>query len=170
MKSVRRHKRRTRCGRGPASGLGKTSGKGNKGQNARNKTTRPLFEGGQMQLFRRLPKRGFSNALFHKEYVPINVGSLNVFDNDTVITPALLREHGIVKRFFDGKHIMGIKILGNGEITKKISVQAQGFSESAKKKIEAAGGTTLVVPAAGKAAVAATAGQKSDSKSERSNA
>jgi large subunit ribosomal protein L15 len=98
-----------------------------------------------MPLFRRVPKRGFSNVKFRKEYLPVNVERLNVFDDGTVVTPQLLRERGMVGRYFDGKTIFGIKILGSGEISRKLTVKAQKFSASALKKIEAAGGTAEII-------------------------
>ena len=135
-------KARKRLGRGIGSGLGKTSGKGHKGQNARSGGgVRPGFEGGQMPLFRRLPKRGFTN-IFAKEFAIIDIEDLNVFDDDTVVTPDLLINEGLVKKC---KVINGIKVLGNGEITKKLTVKAQGFSKSAAEKIEAAGGKVEVI-------------------------
>ena len=130
-----------RVGRGSGSGLGKTSGKGHKGQNARSGGgVRPLFEGGQLPLYRRLPKRGFSNANFKVEYAVINLSDLNRFDNDTVVTPELLKETGIVK-----KQLSGIKVLGNGVLEKKLTVKAHKFSMTAKEKIEAAGGKVEVI-------------------------
>ena len=124
-----------RKGRGPGSGNGKTAGKGHKGQNARSGGgVRPGFEGGQIPLYRKLPKRGFNNK-FAKEYAIVNVADLNSFnDGDTVNLEALM-SCGKIKKALDG-----LKILGNGEITKKITVQAKVFSSSAKEKIEAAGG------------------------------
>ncbi|TET35589.1 MAG: 50S ribosomal protein L15 [Planctomycetota bacterium] len=150
MKKIKRHKRRTRKGRGTGSGIGKTCGRGHKGSKSRSGySKRAMFEGGQMPLFRRIPKRGFSNAKFRKDYVPINISRLNVFDDDTVVTPELLCEKGIISRDFRGgrliKRFFGIKILGNGEITRKLLVQAHKFSESAVKKIEEAGGTVEVI-------------------------
>jgi len=134
-------KNRKRVGRGPGSGLGKTSGKGHKGQNARSGGgVRPGFEGGQLPLFRRLPKRGFSNAMFKKEYAVINLDDLNRFNDGDVITPELLKELGIVK-----KQLCGIKVLGNGNLEKKVTVRAHKFSESAKSKIEASGGKVEVI-------------------------
>ena len=125
-----------RLGRGSSSGTGKTSGKGHKGQNARSGGgVRPGFEGGQLPLYRRLPKRGFSNAMFKKTYVVINVSDLNRFEDGTVVTPELLKEMGIIK-----KELSGIKILGNGSIEKKLTVRANLFSDVAKEKIETAGG------------------------------
>ena len=130
-----------RLGRGSSSGTGKTSGKGQKGQNARSGGgVRPGFEGGQLPLYRRLPKRGFSNAMFKKEYAVINVSDLNKFDEGTKVTPELLKEMGIIKNA-----LCGIKVLGNGEITKKLEVRAHKFSLTAKEKIEAAGGKAEVM-------------------------
>ncbi len=122
-------------GRGRGSGLGKTSGKGHKGQNARSGGgVRATFEGGQLPLYRRLPKRGFSNAKFKVRYAVINVSDLNRFEDNTVVTPALLKEVGLVKNQLDG-----IKVLGNGSLDKKLTVQANKFSKSAVEKIEASG-------------------------------
>ena len=130
-----------RVGRGTGSGLGKTSGKGHKGQNARSGGgVRPGFEGGQLPLFRRLPKRGFSNAMFKTEYATINVSDLEKFDNGAVVTPELLKEMGILK-----KQLAGVKVLGNGELTKKVTVKANKFSKSAIEKIEAIGGKAEVI-------------------------
>ena len=124
-----------RLGRGVGSGLGKTSGKGHKGQNARSGGgVRPGFEGGQLPLFRRLPKRGFSNAMFKKEYATINVSDLNKFEDGAVVTPELLKEMGILK-----KQLAGVKVLGNGNLDKKITVKANNFSKSAVEKIESKG-------------------------------
>lgn len=135
-------KSRKRLGRGIGSGLGKTSGKGHKGQNARSGGgVRPGFEGGQMPLFRRLPKRGFTN-IFAKELATINIEQLNRFDENTVITPELLIQEGLVKK---NKTNNGIKILGNGDLTVKITVQAHKFSKTATEKIEAAGGKVEVI-------------------------
>ena len=126
-----------RLGRGVGSGLGKTSGKGHKGARARSGGgPRPGFEGGQMPLTRRLPKRGFTN-IYAKVYETVNVGSLEIFENDTVVTEALLVEAGLVKQVKDG-----VKVLGGGELTKKLTVKANVFSAAAKEKIEAAGGKT----------------------------
>lgn len=129
-----------RKGRGPGSGNGKTAGKGHKGQNARSGGgVRPGFEGGQIPLYRKLPKRGFNNR-FAKEYAIANLDALNSFnDGDTVNLEALM-SCGKIKKALDG-----LKILGNGEITKKITVQAKVFSKSAKEKIEAAGGKAEVI-------------------------
>ena len=130
-----------RLGRGTGSGLGKTSGKGHKGQNARSGGgVRPGFEGGQLPLFRRLPKRGFSNAMFKVEYATINVSDLEKFEDGAVVTPELLKEMGILK-----KQLAGVKVLGNGELTKKLTVKASKFSQSAVEKIEAIGGKAEVI-------------------------
>ena len=130
-----------RLGRGIGSGLGKTSGKGHKGQNARSGGgVRPGFEGGQLPLFRRLPKRGFSNANFKVEYATINVSDLEKFEDGAVITPELLKEMGILK-----KQLAGVKVLGNGELTKKLTVKASKFSATAMEKIEAIGGKAEVI-------------------------
>lgn len=135
-------KARKRLGRGIGSGLGKTSGKGHKGQNSRSGGgTRPGFEGGQMPLFRRVPKRGFTN-IFATVYATINIEDLNRFAEDTVVTPELLFAEGIVKK---GKAKDGIKVLGDGELTTKLTVKAQKFSKSATEKIEAAGGKVEVI-------------------------
>lgn len=134
-------KTRKRVGRGTSSGTGKTSGKGHKGQNARSGGgVRQGFEGGQLPLYRRLPKRGFSNAKFKTEYAVINLSDLNNFDDGTVITPELLKEMGLVKNQLDG-----IKILGNGILEKKIIVKANKFSEIAKQQIEKLGGKAEVI-------------------------
>ena len=134
-------KERRRVGRGTSSGMGKTSGKGHKGQKARSGYSRKAgFEGGQLPLYRRLPKRGFSNANFKTEYAVLNLSDLNRFDEGTVVTPELLKETGIVK-----KQLSGIKVLGNGALEKKLTVKAHKFSITAKEKIEAAGGKTEVV-------------------------
>lgn len=130
-----------RVGRGHGSGNGKTAGKGHKGQNARSGGgVRPGFEGGQMPLYRRLPKRGFNNARFATNYAIVNVSDLDVFEDGTVVDAAALVESGLVNDQCDG-----IKILGNGEISKKLTVQAAAFSQSAKEKIEAAGGKAEVM-------------------------
>jgi len=135
-------KPKKRLGRGIGSGLGKTSGKGHKGQNSRSGGgVRPGFEGGQMPLFRRIPKRGFTN-IFAKEYAIVNVEELNRFPENTVVTPELLFNEGVVKK---GKAIDGIKILGDGEVKIKLTVQAQKFSKTAAEKIEAAGGKAEVI-------------------------
>lgn len=128
-----------RRGRGHGSGNGKTAGKGHKGQKARSGSPRPGFEGGQMPLYRRIPKRGFTNRNT-KEIIGINVSALEVFDNDAVVTVEALKEVGIIKNPKDG-----VKILGNGELTKKLTVQVNAFSASAKEKIEALGGNAEVI-------------------------
>ncbi len=128
-----------RKGRGHGSGNGKQAGYGQKGQKARSGAPRPGFEGGQMPLYRRLPKRGFHNPN-HKEIVGINVSVLDRFEDGDVVTVETLIETGIVKNPRDG-----VKILGNGEITKKLTVKANAFSAGAKEKIEAAGGTIEVI-------------------------
>ena len=128
-----------RRGRGHGSGNGKTAGKGHKGQKARSGAPRPGFEGGQMPLYRRLPKRGFKNRN-SKEIVAVNISVLENFDNDAVVSVDTLIERGIVKNPRDG-----VKILGNGELTKKLTVQANAFSASAKEKIEALGGKAEVI-------------------------
>ena len=130
-----------RVGRGHGSGNGKTAGKGHKGQNARSGGgVRPGFEGGQMPLYRRLPKRGFNNARFATNYAIVNVSDLDVFEDGAVVDSAALVESGLVNDTCDG-----IKILGNGEISKKLTVHAAAFSQSAKEKIEAAGGKAEVM-------------------------
>ncbi|MBQ8234027.1 MAG: 50S ribosomal protein L15 [Bacilli bacterium] len=130
-----------RVGRGTGSGLGKTSGKGHKGQNARSGGgVRPGFEGGQIPLFRRLPKRGFSNAMFKTSYAVINLDDLNKFEEGAVITPELLKEMGIVK-----KQLSGIKVLGNGKLEKKLVVKASSFSKKAVAEIEKLGGKAEVI-------------------------
>ena len=128
-----------RRGRGHASGNGKTAGKGHKGQKARSGAPRPGFEGGQMPLYRRIPKRGFKN-INSKTIVGINVSALERFDNDSTVSVETLMECGLVKNPQDG-----VKILANGELTKKLNVKANAFSEAAKAKIEALGGTCEVI-------------------------
>ena len=126
-----------RVGRGAGSGLGKTSGRGHKGQNARSGGgVRPGFEGGQTPLFRRIPKRGFSNARFATTYAIVNLKDLNIFEDGTDVNPALLKESGLVKNERDG-----IKILGNGKLEKKLNVTAHKFSKAAVTAIEKLGGT-----------------------------
>ncbi len=130
-----------RKGRGAGSGNGKTAGRGHKGQNARSGGgVRPGFEGGQIPTYRRLPKRGFDNSRFATKYAIINIGDLNVFEDGAVINIVSLVENGMISKVFDG-----LKVLGDGEITKKVTVQAKNFSESAKAKIEAAGGKAEVI-------------------------
>lgn len=134
-------KTRKRVGRGAGSGLGKTSGKGHKGQNARSGGgVRVGFEGGQLPLFRRLSKRGFNNYNFRTVYATVNVSDLDRFEEGTTVTPELLIETGLVKKELDG-----IKVLGNGELTKKLTVKANKFSDVAKTKIEKIGGKTEVI-------------------------
>ena len=133
------HNDNFRRGRGHGSGNGKTAGKGHKGQKARSGAPRPGFEGGQMPLYRRLPKRGFK-CRNSKEIVGINVSALEQFENDSVVTIETLLEAGIIKNTADG-----VKILGNGELTKKLTVQANAFSASAVEKIEALGGKAEVI-------------------------
>ena len=133
------HNDNFRRGRGHGSGNGKTAGKGHKGQKARSGAPRPGFEGGQMPLYRRIPKRGFTNRNT-KEIVAINIDRLECFDNDAVVTVDALMEAGIVSNPRDG-----VKILGNGELTKKLNVQVNAFSASAKEKIEALGGKAEVI-------------------------
>ena len=129
-----------RVGRGTGSGLGRNAGKGEKGQNARSGGgVRPGFEGGQMPLYRRLPKRGFTN-IFAKKIVSINVDRLNIFENGTVVTPELLLETRVISKVLDG-----VKVLGRGELSKSLTVKAVKFSESAKEKIEKAGGKAEVM-------------------------
>ena len=131
---------RNRVGRGTSSGNGKTSGRGQKGQKARScGGVRPGFEGGQTPLFRRLPKRGFTNVNA-KEYALVNLDQLNVFEDGTEVTPALLKEAGIVRNFKSG-----VKVLGNGELTKKLTVKAAKFSKSAEAAITAKGGSIEVI-------------------------
>ena len=130
-----------RLGRGPGSGLGKTSGKGQKGQKARSGASiNPVFEGGQLPLYRRIPKRGFTNHMFKTEYAVINLEELNIFEDGTVVTPALLKEAGIVKKQLDG-----IKILGNGKLEHKLTIQANKFSKSALEKIKESGSKAEVI-------------------------
>lgn len=133
-------KARKRVGRGIGSGYGKTAGRGHKGQNARSGGgVRPGFEGGQMPLYRRLPKRGFTNPT-RKEYAIVNLDTLNRFADGSTITPESLKENGVVKNLKDG-----LKILGDGELKVKLTVKAHKFSRSAVEKIEAAGGKTEVI-------------------------
>ena len=134
-----KHSDNFRRGRGHGSGNGKTAGKGHKGQKARSGAPRPGFEGGQMPLYRRIPKRGFTNRNT-KEIVGINLSALEVFENDSVVSIETLIEAGIVKNPRDG-----VKILGNGELTKKLTVKANAFSASAAAKIEALGGKAEVI-------------------------
>lgn len=134
-------KNRKRVGRGPGSGTGKTSGKGEKGQNARSGGgVRPGFEGGQLPLFRRLSKRGFNNYEFRTVYSIVNVSDLNRFEDGTVVDTTLLKEVGLIKKELDG-----VKVLGSGELTKKLTVKANAFTKSAQDKIETIGGKTEVI-------------------------
>ena len=140
-KNIGAKQKRKIVGRGPGSGLGKTSGKGHKGQNARSGGgVNPVFEGGQLPLYRRLPKRGFSNYDFKIRYATINVGELNIFDDGTLVTPALLKEVGLVKKQLDG-----IKVLGNGDLSKKLTIQANKFSKGAIEKLEESGSKIEVI-------------------------
>ncbi len=133
-------KNRVRKGRGLGSGLGKTAGRGMKGQNSRSGGgVRTGFEGGQMPLYRRLPKRGFKN-IFAKEFAEVNVSMLNRFENGDMVDPVALIESGILKNVCDG-----VRILGNGELTKQLTVRANGFTKSAEEKITAAGGKVEVI-------------------------
>ena len=130
-----------RVGRGSGSGLGKTSGRGQKGQKARSGGgVNPVFEGGQLPLYRRIPKRGFKNAMFKTRYAVINVEELNVFEDGTVVSPALLKESGIIKNQLDG-----VKVLGNGKLEKKLTIQANKFSTSALDKIKESGSKAEVI-------------------------
>ena len=132
---------RKRVGRGPGSGLGKTCGRGQKGQKARSGgSINPVFEGGQLPLYRRLPKRGFTNALFKTTYATINVEDLNVFEDGTVVTPALLKDKGIIKKGLDG-----LKVLGNGKLERKLTIQANKFSKTALEKIKESGSKAEVI-------------------------
>ena len=134
-KNVGATSRRKIVGRGRGSGLGKTSGKGHKGQNARSGGgVRAVFEGGQTPLFRRIPKKGFKNDRFATTYAVINVSDLNRFENGTVVSPALLKEVGLLKNQLDG-----VKVLGNGKLEKKLTIQANKFSKTAVEKIEKSG-------------------------------
>ena len=132
---------RRRVGRGPGSGLGKTSGKGEKGQKARSGVSIPAtFEGGQLPLYRRLPKTGFSNAQFKIKYAIINVSDLNRFDDGAVVTPEILHDAGLLKNQLDG-----VKVLGNGTLEKKLTIKAHKFSKEAVNKIEKSGSTLEVI-------------------------
>ena len=132
---------RKRVGRGPGSGLGKTAGRGEKGQKSRSGYARKTgFEGGQMPLHRRVPKRGFSNARFRKEFAEVNLGRLEIFEAGTIITPEVLLKQGIVKRVRDG-----VKILGKGDLTKPLTVHAHRFSAKARERIAGLGGKVEVL-------------------------
>lgn len=135
------NKKAYRKGRGHATGNGKTSGRGHKGQNARSGGgTRPGFEGGQMPLYRVVPKRGFTNSRFKKVYSEVSINDLSVFDNSTTVTPEMLLEKRIVSKLNDG-----IVVLGNGDIDKILTVRASRFTKAAREKIEAAGGKAEVI-------------------------
>ena len=130
-----------RLGNGPGSGHGKTCGRGQKGQKARSGgSINPVFEGGQLPLYRRIPKRGFSNHMFKTQYAVINLDQLNIFEDGTVVTPALLKEKGIAKKQLDG-----IKVLGTGKLEHKITIQANKFSTSALEKIKDSGSKAEVI-------------------------
>jgi large subunit ribosomal protein L15 len=132
---------RKRVGRGPGSGLGKTAGRGEKGQKSRSGFSRkPGFEGGQMPLHRRVPKRGFSNHPFRKEYACVNLGRLEVFEAGTIVTPELLVKQGIVRHLRGG-----LKVLADGDLTKALTVHAHRFSEKAKERISSLGGKTELI-------------------------
>lgn len=134
-------KTKKRVGRGTGSGTGKTAGRGENGQKSRSGYSRKAgFEGGQLPLYRRIPKRGFSNARFKKEYAVVNLNDLNRFDEGMMITPEVLKECGLVK-----KELNGIKILANGTLEKKLNIKAHKFSIKAKEKIELVGGTIEVI-------------------------
>jgi large subunit ribosomal protein L15 len=136
---------RRRVGRGPGSGRGKTAGKGHKGQKSRSGYSRRRgFEGGQMPLIRRVPKRGFSNAPFRTRYSEVNVGRLNALEAGTEVTPDLLRKHRLLRKMLDG-----IKILGDGELQVSLTVHAHRFTKSAREKIEAAGGKVVEIDTRG---------------------
>ncbi len=142
LNSAPEAKSKKRVGRGPGSGMGKTSTRGQKGQKSRSGASIPAwFQGGQTPLYRRIPKRGFSNARFRTEFATINLSDLNKYFNDgDVVTPELLKEKGIIKQ-----QLCGVKVLGNGELEKKITVKANRFSSSAVTKIESAGGKAEVI-------------------------
>ncbi len=141
MQNAGARKERRRVGRGMGSGLGKTSGKGEKGQKARSGVSIPAtFEGGQLPLYRRLPKRGFSNAQFKIKYAIINVCDLNRFDDGAVVTPEILHDAGLLKNQLDG-----VKVLGNGTLEKKLTIKAHKFSKEAVNKIEKSGSTLEVI-------------------------
>jgi large subunit ribosomal protein L15 len=134
-------RKRKRVGRGPGSGTGKTAGRGEKGQKSRSGYSRKVgFEGGQMPLHRRVPKRGFTNSPFRKEFAEVNLGRLEVFEEGTIVTPEVLVKRGIVKQVRDG-----VKILGKGELTKALTVHAHGFSEKAKERIAGLGGKVEIL-------------------------
>jgi len=132
---------RKRVGRGPGSGLGKTAGRGEKGQKSRSGFARkPGFEGGQMPLHRRIPKRGFTNSPFRKEFACINLGRLEVFEAGTIVTPELLMQHGLVRKLLDG-----LKVLADGQLTKALTVHAHRFSGKAQERIAALGGKAELI-------------------------
>jgi large subunit ribosomal protein L15 len=132
---------RKRVGRGPGSGLGKTSGRGEKGQKSRSGFShRPGFEGGQMPLHRRVPKRGFSNARFRKEFTELNLDQLEVFEAGTIVTPEVLLKNGLIRKLRDG-----VKVLGRGELSKALTVRAHRFSAKAQERITAAGGKAELI-------------------------
>ncbi len=134
-------KARKRVGRGPGSGMGKTSTRGENGQKSRSGVSiKPWFQGGQSPLYRRIPKRGFNNKQFETKFAVINLADLNRFEDGTVVTPELLKEKGIIK-----KQLNGVKVLGNGELEKKITVKAHRFSSKAVTKIESKGGKAEVI-------------------------
>lgn len=139
---INKHKKPKRIGRGTGSGNGKTAGKGHKGHSSRQGFKQnPLGEGGQMPLIRRVPKRGFNNGAFRKDYATFNVDALNKFDDGATVDEAALRALGIVK----GRHDDGVKVLGDGELTKRLTVHAHKFTEGAAQKIAAAGGQAIVI-------------------------
>ena len=141
LKPASNNKTRTRVGRGVGSGLGKTSGRGEKGQKARSGASiKPWFEGGQNPLYKRIPRRGFNNARFTIRYAIVNVSDLNRFEDGSTVTPEMLKEAGLVK-----KELNGIKILGSGELTKKLTVKANIFTNGAINKIESNGGKVEVI-------------------------
>ena len=141
LNSLSESKRRKIVGRGPGSGMGKTSTRGQKGQKSRSGVSiKPWFQGGQSPLYRKLPKRGFNNAAFTVRYAIINLNDLNRFNDGDVVTLELLKELGIIK-----KELSGLKVLGNGELTKKLTVKANRFSSKAVSKIEASGGVAEVI-------------------------
>jgi large subunit ribosomal protein L15 len=134
-------RQRKRVGRGPGSGLGKTSGRGEKGQKSRSGFShKDGFEGGQMPLHRRVPKRGFTNARFKKELVEVNLGRLEAFDAGTIVTPEILLKHGLIKKVMDG-----VKVLGDGDLTKALTVRAHKFSAKAQERITGLGGKAEVL-------------------------
>jgi len=140
---INKRKQKKRVGRGPGSGMGKTSTRGAKGQWASAGAGHPIgmFEGGQMQLFRRIPKRGFNNATWQRTFLVVNVGDLNKFDDGAVVDETVLKDAGLAKGPADG-----VRILGTGDLTKKLTVKAHHFSKSAAEKIAAKGGTVEVIP------------------------